>query len=318
MCASPSLRRLRTQGENTVGPVIVVVFMLLVAAVAFVLAKRSGTGSSTVRLAYAGGGVVAVLIAAAVGISSCVVQVPTKEFGVVTTYGRPSGVYSNGLHLKAPWQQVTNIDAAIQTDSYEKDSKDGSCVQVRIAHQATACVDVSIRWRIRQGATENLYQNYRQFSNIRDSLIVRELRAALNSVMEAYDPLSVDENGNASTPALSKVSADVQSAMVKEIGDQVEVLSVIVPVVNFDQNTQAKVNALLAQVAQTRIAQQSVKTAQQQADANKTLAASVSKDPNVLVSKCLDLLESGKFTPPAGFSCWPSSGSAVVVPGTSK
>jgi hypothetical protein len=92
------------------------------------------------------------------------------------------------------------------------------------------------------------------------------------------------------------------------------VLSVIIPVVNFDANTQGKVNALLAQVAQTRIAQQAIKTSQAQAQANKVLAGSVSKDPNVLVSKCLDLVETGKVTLPAGFSCWPSGSSAVVVP----
>ena len=73
---------------------------------------------------------------------------------------------------------------------------------------------------------------------------------------------------------------------------------------------------LLAQVAQTRIAEQGVKTAEQQEKANEALAKSVSKDPNVLVSKCLDMVEGGKVTLPAGFSCWPSSGSAVVVPAT--
>ena len=96
--------------------------------------------------------------------------------------------------------------------------------------------------------------------------------------------------------------------------------ALIIPVVHFDENTQSKVNALLAQVAQTRIAEQAVITAEQQALANQTLAESVSKDPNVLVSKCMDLLNemvSKGQSIPIGFSCWPGGGSSVVVPGVS-
>ena len=269
------------------------------------------------RIAFAASAVCGLLTLLVAG-SSCLVQVPTKEYGVVTSFGKPVNVLPNGLHLKAPWHKVTDIDAAIQTDSYEQSDKGSTCVQVRIAHQATACVDVSIRWRIKQQATEALFKDYRDFGNIRGSLIVRELRSALNTAMDSYDPLAVDENGVSQAPALAALSQQVQKEMSGTIGDQVEVLSVIIPVMHFDANTQSKVNALLSQVAQTRIAAQSVQTSKQQAQANKTLADSVSKDPNVLVSKCFDLLESGKFTPPAGFSCWPSSGSSVVVPSSAK
>lgn len=185
---------------------------------------------------------------------------------------------------------------------------------MRIAHQATACVDASIRWRIRPDASDALFQNYREFSSIRSSLVDRQLSSSLNKEFASYDALAVDEKGNPTTPTLAKLSEDATKDMRDQIGDQIEVLSVIIPVIKLDDNTQSKTNALLAQVAQTRIAEQGVKTAEQQAKANEALAKSVSKDPNVLVSKCLDMVEGGKVTLPAGFSCWPSSGSAVVVP----
>ncbi len=102
-----------------------------------------------------------------------------------------------------------------------------------------------------------------------------------------------------------------------QIGSQVQVLSVFVPVMHFDTATQSRLNALQAQVAQTRIAEQAIKTAQAQAAANAALAASVSTDNNVLVSKCLDVLaemvNKGQ-TVPAGFSCWPGGGTGVVLP----
>ncbi len=276
-------------------------------------ATRTATGPSPTTAGWlAAGGATLVVLGVVAAVSSCVIQVPTKEFGVVTSFGRPVRTLSNGLHLKAPWERVVTIDAAIQTDNHTSDGH--SCINVRIAHQATACVDTSIRWRIKDSATDSLYQNYRDFANIRDSLVTRDLNAALNAAFEDYDPLSVDDNGNATTPPLATLSAQVTQAMQQQIGTQIDVLSVIIPVVNFDANTQGKVNALLAQVAQTRIAQQAIKTSQAQAQANKVLAGSVSKDPNVLVSKCLDLVETGKVTLPAGFSCWPSGSSAVVVP----
>ena len=246
---------------------------------------------------------------------SCVVTVPTKEIGVVTTFGRPTGSLSNGLHLKAPWQKITYMDAAIQTDSHTADNR--QCINVRIAHQATACVDASIRWRIRPQASDALFQNYREFSSIRSSLVDRQLSSSLNREFASYDALAVDDKGNPTAPSLAALSEAATKHMREQIGDQIEVLSVIIPVIKLDENTQSKANALLAQVAQTRIAEQAVKTSEQQAKANKALAQSVSNDPNVLVSKCLDMVESGKVTLPAGFSCWPSSGSSVVVPSAS-
>jgi regulator of protease activity HflC (stomatin/prohibitin superfamily) len=255
-------------------------------------------------------------LAALLFVSSCLTQVSTKEFGVKTSFGRPVGSLTNGLHLKAPWERVTEIDAAIQTDSHVQ-GEPGNCISVRIAHQIVACADVSIRWRIQDGAADALFQNYRDFDNIRASLVTRELSASLNKAFDSYDPLAVDERGDSTAPALSQLSGGVAAQMQSEIGNQITVLSVIVPVLHFDANTQGRINALQAQIAQTRIADQSIQTATAQALANAKLAASVAKDPNVLVNKCYDLVSEmiakGQQVP-IGFSCWPASQSAVVVP----
>jgi len=176
-------------------------------------------------------------------------------------------------------------------------------------------------WRIEEQAADGLfrdYRDYRDYDNVRDSLVTRDLNAALNAVFEKYDPLAIDKDGNSTSPGLAALSSDAVDQIRAQIGSEINVLSVIIPVVHYDENTQSKVNALLAQVAQTRIAEQSVITAEQQALANQTLSKSVSQDPNVLVSKCMDLLGemvSKGQSIPIGFSCWPGGGSAVVVPG---
>jgi regulator of protease activity HflC (stomatin/prohibitin superfamily) len=254
------------------------------------------------------------------GISSATI-VSTKNVGVVTSFGRPTGSLDNGFHMVLPWEKVTELDGAIQTDSHTGNGKDDStpCTTVRIAHQSTACVDNSIRWRIRQGSADSLFRDYKDFANIRDSLVTRELGAALNTVFKDFDPLATDEKGNAISPSQDVLSASVTKLLQAQIGTDVEVLNVIVPIVHFDDNIQGRINALQTEVANTRIAQQRQLTADADAIANGKLAGSVSKDPNVLVSKCFDTLAQmvkDKQPIPAGFSCWPGSQSAVVVPAT--
>lgn len=252
---------------------------------------------------------------------SCVNIVGTKEDGIITTFNAPSGVLSNGLHLLWPWQGVTEMDAAIQTDNDLDSNKPADCVPVRIAYQITACVDVTIRWRIIESAADSLFQNYRDFANVRVSLVTRELATDLNAAMSGYDPLAIDANGNSTAPTLASVSSMVLAQMQSEIGSQIEVLSVFIPVLHYSASVQDRINALQAQVAATRIAQQSELTAQAQAAANKALAASVSTDPNVLVSKCFDILQqmvTAGRTVPAGFSCWPGGSTGIVIPSAGR
>src|SRR5215471_2475790 len=64
-------------------------------------------------------------------VSSCT-AVSTKNVGIETSFGATKGELSNGLHLKAPWYKVTEMNAAIQTDSYTGNT---TCLPARIANQ---------------------------------------------------------------------------------------------------------------------------------------------------------------------------------------
>lgn len=250
--------------------------------------------------------------------TSCVTQVTTKNVGVVTSFGRPVGALGNGLHLKAPWHKVTEFDAAVQTDSHKSKDNDSTCTDIRIGNQSVACVDNSVRWRIVQDSADDLYRDYREFENVRDSLVTRELDAALNEVFADYDPLAgVDTNGASTAPSLDQLSEEVTARLRQKVGNQVEVLSVIIPLVSFDKTTQDKINDYQAELANTRIARQKQQTADAQAEANRKLSSSVSNDPNVLVSKCFDILAemvNAKEPVPAGFTCWPGGGTGIVIP----
>jgi regulator of protease activity HflC (stomatin/prohibitin superfamily) len=296
------------------GTLVLGVLALLVTLAAVAL-RRSGSPVVRRSLRWASAALWA--LAAVVLVVASTVIVSTKNVGVVTSFGRPVANLSNGFHVIAPWDRVTEMDAAIQTDGHVRSGDAGGCISVRIAHQAVACADTSIRWRIREDQAATLFQDYRDFSNVGDSLVTRELSSTMNGVFESYDPLAIDEAGTSTAPSLNALSQQVTTQMQAQVGRQVDVLNVMVSVVHFDADTQSRINALQAQVAQTRIAQQAEQTANAQAAANAALAASVSQDPNVLVSRCFDLLNemvNKQQAVPAGFSCWPGGGSSVLVP----
>jgi regulator of protease activity HflC (stomatin/prohibitin superfamily) len=247
---------------------------------------------------------------------SVVTIVPTREIGIVTAFGKPVRSLSNGLHVKLPWEDVHQLDGTIQTDNH---TTPAHCTDIRIGNESTACIDNTIRWRIKLSAGQRLYQDYREMENIRDSLVTRELKAALNEVLSDYNPLEqIQADSESAKPDLNAFARDVRTGLSRRVGNDIEIESVILPIIRFDTQTQSKINAYQAEVANTRIAEQREQTAQAQARANRNLAGSISKDPNVLVSQCMDTLaemvkEAQKV--PIGFSCWPGgSPTSVVVP----
>lgn len=270
---------------------------------------------------------VAVIALSAVGVATTMVTtVSTKNVGIETTFGKPSGELSNGIHKKWPWEKVTEMDAAIQTDTFVKDN----CLQVRIANQQTACVYTNFQWRINPNAAQELYRDYRTFDHVRDALVTRRLTAVVNEQLANYNPLNSVAGadlpkGEKRNPTLAEIAHNVNAQMDAEIGakskkNQIEVLSTIIPIMTFDAETQARINQLQQQVALTRVALQSQKTAAAQAAANRRLSASVNRAPNVLVSHCYQILETmvkNGQSVPAGFSCWPGGGVAAVIAGQS-
>jgi regulator of protease activity HflC (stomatin/prohibitin superfamily) len=268
---------------------------------------------------------------------SCITTVGTKDVGVVTTFGKPTGRdLENGLHVKLPWQKVTELDGAINPDSYTEASH---CINVRIGDSTTACVEGTIRWRIVPEQASVLYQDYRSDdvnATVKESLVKTQFNAALNDVLGTFNPLESvaaaaqksSKSGAALTvantaPNLDRFSAQVTESMRQHLvaasrngQEQGRVVSITLNFIHLASTTQDKINDFLKEVGATRVAQQREQTTAAQAQANRNLSTSVSKDPNVLVSRCFDTVEEAvkaNYSLPAGFSCWGST-STVVVP----
>src|SRR4051812_21185933 len=110
----------------------------------------------------------------------------------------------------------------------------GMTSMVRLGNNSTANVDNSVRWRIQPAAADELYLDYRDFENVRDNLVTRELRAALNEVFSAFDPLSA---ANTEGPNVQALGDDVAEKLRAKVGGQIEIINVIVPLVNYDSAT---------------------------------------------------------------------------------
>lgn len=280
-------------------------------------------------------GVIVIAVAAICLLFASIVQVDTKNLGVITTFGRPSGSLDNGIHFKAPWTEVTEISDKVQTDTYASDNghtdktaqaANGACVNVRIARQATACLNVSIRWQIQESGVDYLFRNFQDNEHITQSLVFRNLQTVINEVIGGYNPYNIDEEGNNlnkplsassgpaySTDILNRIRATMPVVNGKSV---VDIQSVNLPLIQYDGKTQGNINSILSQIALTQVAKQAKLTADAQAAANSALAASLNSNPSINTANCLIILKEAVdkgMSPSAGFSCF-GPGTTAAVP----
>lgn len=246
---------------------------------------------------------------------ACQVSIQPKQVGVVTTWGKVhEQTLSPGWNWKGPFDKVTEIDATTQTDEYRGDD----AIQVRLKDGNTAEVYTTVRWSISEKEASKVYSEFRSddpTDSLRKAMVSTQFKAAANAEFANFDPLSLAGVDGTAAPDYKALADGIKKRIEAETEGLVNVRSVTVSLIKLDKRSQKNLDDYVAQVAKTRVAIEAKTTADKQALANKALADSLSKDPNVLVSRCLDLIESGDLKPPAGFSCWPGGGSGVVIPG---
>lgn len=261
-------------------------------------------------------------------LSSFTIVAP-KQSGVVVSMGHVSkDTLAPGLHVKAPWSKVVEIDGTTQPDEFDGDA----CLPARIADGSQSCVGLTIRWSINPEYANRIYQEFRSddpTQQFRSAVIVTQLKAAVQKTFADYNPISqlktvgADEAESAEVNFAPDYDAAAQAIM-DDMNDRLgelklaEIHSVSVSGFRLSDSTQKKLDEYIAAIGDTRVARQKEETAKAQARANKELSGSVSNNPNVLVSRCMDSLNEAivkNYQLPAGFNCWGGSGS-VIVPGT--
>ena len=287
-------------------PTIVIALLALATIAVFVISRfapEEDNWGDHPRRAWtlgAAGGLLATLIVTAI-FSFVIVQ--PRTVGVVVAFGKPVDVVGNGFHIKAPWEKVEKLDGAVQNDIYNGDS----AIAVRLGNNGKATVDASIQWQLKTDEAMEVFLDYRTFEGIQSNLVDRNFKAALNEVMATYDPLNYADEAEGGRD-LAALSQAVQEEMQERVGNQIEVRSVTLPLVNFDEATQARVNELQAESAKTRVAEQKKQTSTAEAEANEILEQSITEE--TLTSKCLDIVAENGQSP---IGCFPTAGTQPVT-----
>lgn len=277
-----------------VGTVLLILFGLVFIAgvVGFFATKEPGA------VGIAGIAGILFIITAAV---ACTTVVGTRQVGIVTRWNKPTGeVLNNGLHFIAPWTDVHEMDAAIQNDVFNGQHR----IQVRLGNNSTAQADANIRWQIKSEDASDLFVQYKTFDGVRSNLVERNLRVALNEAFASYDPLAVKNLESSPLPAISTHALELLRA---KVGNQIEIIDVSVPTIDYDEQTEQRINAINQARADTTKAEQDAKTAVQKRAAAEELAKMPAPDLRIGVAACLNkMAESG-----ANLACWPI-GSGVL------
>jgi SPFH domain/Band 7 family protein len=230
-----------------------------------------------------GGAIITILVAVFVGggliFGPMVGSVDTKKVGVVTSFKKPTGeVKSAGGYMKAPWKSVHEMDAAAQTEAYEFD--------VQGASGTTVHLRVLPRWNMIESAAPDLFQNYKDFDGVKESLFKNTLVVTANDLFAGYSALnSVDPKTGLPIKSKETWSTELKQAMDTKLAGKINIDSLSIPTIKPDDKSQAKIDAQVAEIAQGRILDQQKLNADKQADITVT-NAKVDKQ-----TRCLEIAE---------------------------
>ncbi len=247
------------------------VIVVLAGIAATILVKDEDGDRFRFNWAFA---VVGVIVGAILTISTTFVTVDARKDGVVTSFKKPTGeILEPGGSFTAPWESVEEMDAANQTKTYP--------VEVQMAGGAKATVDVYPSWKIAPGAASDLYQEFKSFDNVVDSLWAQQLRSTANNVFGTYNPLT---NVDPKTGELKKTkiqwAAELKTALEENplIKGKLIINSLSIPTILPDDTTQGNLNKIVAEFAKGSILdQQSLN-----ADKEKAIADKQAQIPNQL------------------------------------
>ncbi|TDZ98055.1 SPFH domain-containing protein [Mycobacteroides salmoniphilum] len=274
---------------------VVTVLLVLIGVALVVLGRRV----SARRAVVLGAGVAAIFLAVVVLGSSVVTIVGTRQVGIATAFNRPTGqTFNNGLHFKAPWVQVHEMDGAVQIDTYQAVAGGDRRIPVRLGNNSTALADASIRWQIKPDSADELFVQYKTFDGVRVNLIERNLKVALNEAFAKFDPL---DKKNLEESPLPSIAAQALSLLRSKVGKEVEILDVSVPTIDYDDRTEERINQINEERANTTKAGQEVETNKKKREAAEELAKMPPPDLRISIANCLNkMAETGK-----NLNCFP-------------
>lgn len=272
--------------------------------------------------------------------ASVTFKVGAKEYGVLTSFGKPSGQdYGSGLHFKAPWQKAIAVNGRVHIYGFTA-KNEGSldehyeCINTQIGNGTNSCVDVTVRWQVAEDQASVLYANFGTgdpTDHFGQAVIYAQTRQIVPIVLRSYNPIAQltvlkgqatgQSLENASfAPDYDAISAQAKDLLQSRVNGEATIQSVAISQVPLDTVTQQKLSQFIQEQAKTRTALQAIQTNTNQALANEKIEQSLERSPGLLTVQCLNGVEDAinkGYSLPAGYNCFGGSGS-VVIPSASS
>lgn len=204
---------------------------------------------------------------------------------VQTSFGKVTSVNGSGWNWVAPWSSGTQFSTSKQWIDFEGDGHEEKepKIKVRLAGQATADVVGMVYWTQPESTIDDLYLEWKEEQRIREKLVLPLAQQALNEAFGVYDPLSAEKQN---AEVLATYSKEATRILKEKLGNKLTGVEVQLRDIDYDDNTEARLREIQSAIAEFRIAQQRALTAEQVANANKTIAASLSNDPVTAFYQC--------------------------------
>lgn len=248
-------------------------------------------------------------------------SVPTRSVGILTSYGKVMpGYLLPGRHFWiAPWDTLHIVSEGVQTTTFEGTD----CLTVRIGGQQSACLNVSVQWRVLDNAAGGLFANYGSrgdlMNDIENNVVIRNLGVAANDILGNYNPIQDISRNPDGSSEMTGLNEKVKVALAHAMGRRIDTISVFAPSLQYDSSTQDRLNQIQQQRAKTAVAREELATNQAQNRALEAIKHSVTANPLVLQYQCLQLLQaaqqSGFGGLPAALTCGLGNSSTTVAVG---
>lgn len=282
--------------------IAMILFVVAIVAVIVAVADREWrVGGALVALVLdlIGGGIL-------IGVSH--VSVEANTVGIIQEFGKPVGdPVGPGWTWTAPWATVDKIPTQVQSTARlagdKGDVPGADCVKVNFKDNASACVDITISYRVSDQNAVKLWKNYTSLDDARDRLL-RPITD--NAVREAYGSETSLDTLNGST--LSDIAKKITDLMQSKLSNSgLDLVSVAPGQIHLSDTAQANLDKLRDAQVEIQVAQAALAKNQALAAANAALNASLTD--GIRFEDCLKVAAEIKTV---GFSCT-GSGSGVLL-----
>lgn len=245
--------------------------------------KRYGSGRlpdpDAGRLTYAVG---AVLVGIGI-LFLLIASIYRQDVGEAAVIRTPGGTVHGiditaGFSMKAPWNNVVKFDTRNQviTMAGGGDDHDGPAIATQTSDNATATIDVTVRYSIDPSAVGDIYAQYQSQDNLLARALLNDIRSTVREIPVQYKAAVLRQER-------VKVAADITTALQgswDELGVQVD--AVDLRDIRYPEQIEESLSAIQTAAAQVATAEQELQAARVEAEKVRTEAKAQSDADQII------------------------------------